>query len=108
MTVIMTVMTNLMTLSHNYRGSPSLLLLPRALAALVARLPPRPPLLDDVDEFLEEVEEDHSSGCYQAQPHSSVMVIRLSVFMMICVMTMRLESVGEKVEKRVTSQSAHS
>ena len=104
------VMTNLVTLSHNDRGSPSLLLLPRGLAALVARLPPRPPLLDDVDEFLEEVEENHSSGCYQAQPHSSVMVIRL--FMMISVMTMlmmvRLESVGEKVEKRVTSQSAHS
>lgn len=106
--MIKTVMKNLVALSHNYRGSSGLLLLPRVLTALGARLPPRPPLLDDVDELLKEVEEDHSSSGDQAQPHSSVVVIRLSVCVMISVMTMmisvmtmmmvRLESVGEKVE----------
>ena len=99
--MIKTVMTNLVALSHNYRGFPGLLLLPRVLTALGARLPPRPPLLDDVDELLKEVEEDHSSSGDQAQPHRSVVVIRLSVCVMISVMTMmmvRLESVGEKVE----------
>ena len=99
--MIKTVMKNLVALSHNYRGFPGLLLLPRVLTALGARLPPRPPLL-------KEVEEDHSSSGDQAQPHRSVVVIRLSVCVMISVMTMmisvmtmmmvRLESVGEKVE----------
>ena len=109
--MIKTVMANLVALSHNYRGFPGLLLLPQVLTTLGARLPPRPPLLHDVDELLKEVEEDHSSSGDQAQPHSSVVVIRLSVCVMVSVMTMlmvRLESVGEKVEERVTGQSANS
>ena len=109
MTVIMTVMTNLMTLSHNYRRFPDLCLLPRSLTALVTRLPPRPPLLDDVYELLEEVEEDHGGGGGQAQPHRPVVVTRL--LMVISVLTMLmvgLEGVGEQVEKCVTCQSPNS
>ena len=103
--------THLMALSNNDRGFPDLALLPISLAALVTCLPPCPPLLDDVDELLEEIEEDHSGGGDQAQPHSSVVVTRLPVSMMITFLTMlmvRLESVGEKVEEGVTSQSANS
>ena len=58
--------THLMALSNNDRGFPDLALLPLPLAALVTCLPPRPPLLDDVDELLEEIEEDHSGGGDQA------------------------------------------
>ena len=93
-----------MALPHNDRGLPDLAFLPLSLAALVTCLPPCPPLLDDVDELLEEIEEDHSGGGDQAQPHSSVVVTRLSS-MMITVLTMLmvgLESVGEEVEEGVT------
>ena len=103
--------TNLVALSNNDRGFPDLTLLPLSLAALVTRLPPCPPLLDDVDELLEEIEEDHSGGGDQAQPHSSVVVTRLPVSMMITVLTMLmvgLESVGEKMEEGVPCQSANS
>ena len=103
--------SHLMALSNNDRGFPDLALLPLPLAALVTCLPPRPPLLDDVDELLEEVEEDHSGGGVQPKPHSSVVITRLSASMMIPVLTMlmvRLESVGEEVEESVTSQSANS
>ena len=99
---------HLMTLPHNYRRFPDLCLLPRSLTALVTRLPPRPPLLDDVYELLEEVEEDHGGGGDQAQPHRPVVVTRLPVPMVISVLTMlmvRLEGVGEQVEKCVTCQS---
>ena len=100
-----------MALPHNYRGFPDLGLLPLPLAALVTRLPPRPPLLDDVDELLEEIEEDHGRSSDQAQPHSSVVVTRLTVLMVISSLTMLmvgLECVGKEVEKCVTSQSPNS